>query len=295
MPYGSVKVDSIVTSTKTVTVDNLLDNSAGSITSTMIADGTIVNADINASAAIADTKLSTISTAGKVANSATTATNANTAGAIVARDASGNFSAGTITAALTGTASTATALATARNIQGVAFNGTANITVVTAGTGITVSGTQVAVDLSDSTSSTSTTTAATPNAVKSAYDLANSALPKSGGTMTGAITFNATQTYPKIPANTQTTAYTLVASDAGKHINITTGGVTIPSGIFSIGDALSIYNNSGSDQTISQGSSITLRKAGSGDTGNRTIKQYGIATILCVASNEFVIAGAGLS
>jgi hypothetical protein len=58
----------------------------------------IVNADIDASAAIADTKLATIATAGKVSNSATTATNANTASAIVARDASGNFSAGTITA-----------------------------------------------------------------------------------------------------------------------------------------------------------------------------------------------------
>jgi hypothetical protein len=77
----------------------------GTVTSTMIADATIVNADINASAAIADTKLATISTAGKVSNSATTATNANTASAIVARDASGNFTAGTITAALTGAAS----------------------------------------------------------------------------------------------------------------------------------------------------------------------------------------------
>jgi hypothetical protein len=57
----------------------------------------IVNAEIDASAAIADTKLATIATAGKVANSATTATNANTASAIVARDASGNFSAGTVT------------------------------------------------------------------------------------------------------------------------------------------------------------------------------------------------------
>ena len=80
----------------------------GTVTSAMILDGTIVNGDINASAAIADTKLATIATAGKVSNSATTATNANTASAIVARDASGNFSAGTITAALTGNASTVT-------------------------------------------------------------------------------------------------------------------------------------------------------------------------------------------
>ena len=77
------------------------------------AAGLIVNADINASAAIVDTKLATIATAGKVSNSATTATNANTASAIVARDASGNFTAGTITAALTGNASTATSATSA--------------------------------------------------------------------------------------------------------------------------------------------------------------------------------------
>jgi hypothetical protein len=53
-----------------------------------------------------------------------------------------------------------------------------------------------AVQLEDSTSSTSTTKAATPNSVKSAYDLANAALPKSGGTMTGDITFAGTQTFP---------------------------------------------------------------------------------------------------
>jgi hypothetical protein len=72
------------------------------VASANLVDGTIVNADINASASIADTKLATISTAGKVSNSATTATNANTANAIVARDSSGNFSAGTITASLSG-------------------------------------------------------------------------------------------------------------------------------------------------------------------------------------------------
>ncbi len=60
---------------------------------------TIVNADVNAAAGIVDTKLATISTAGKVANSATTATDANTVSTIVARDASGNFIAGTVTVA----------------------------------------------------------------------------------------------------------------------------------------------------------------------------------------------------
>ena len=58
------------------------------------------------------------------------ATNANTASTIVKRDGSGNFTAGTITAALTGNASTATSaatLTTARNIGGVSFNGSADI------------------------------------------------------------------------------------------------------------------------------------------------------------------------
>jgi hypothetical protein len=58
--------------------------------------GTVTNSMLAGS--IADTKLSTISTASKVSNSATTATSANTANAIVARDSSGNFSAGTIDA-----------------------------------------------------------------------------------------------------------------------------------------------------------------------------------------------------
>jgi len=152
-----------------------------------------------------------------------------------------------------------------------------------------------AVQLEDSTSSTSTTTAATPNSVKSAYDLANAALPKSGGTMTGAITFNSGQAYPQIPANSQTSAYVLVAGDAGKHINITTGGVTVNASVFATGDAVSIYNNSGSDQTITQGTSVTLRQAGTANTGNRTLAQYGVATLLCVGSDTFVISGAGLS
>jgi hypothetical protein len=55
------------------------------------------------------------------------ATSANTNSTIVARDASGNFSAGTITAALSGNAATATALQNARTIGGVSFDGTANI------------------------------------------------------------------------------------------------------------------------------------------------------------------------
>ena len=98
-----------------------------------------------------------------------------------------------------------------------------------------------------------------------------------------------------VPVNNQTGAYVLVATDDGKTISITTGGVTVPASIFSAGSTITIYNNSGSSQTVTQGSSVTLRLAGSASTGNRTVAQYGVVTVLCVASNTFVITGSGLT
>ena len=97
---------------------------------------------------IADTKLNTISTAGKVANTATTATASNTNSTIVARDGSGNFAAnlitsnltGNVTGNLTGNASgSAATLATARDFQilgdveasAVSFNGSGNVNLTT--------------------------------------------------------------------------------------------------------------------------------------------------------------------
>jgi hypothetical protein len=99
----------------------------------------------------------------------------------------------------------------------------------------------------------------------------------------------------QLSINNQTSAYVLIASDAGKTISITTGGVTLNSGIFSAGDNITIYNNSGSNQTITQGTSVTIRQAGTANTGSRTLAQYGVCTLLCVASNTFTISGAGLS
>jgi len=107
-----------------------------------IADGAVTNAKIAANAAIADSKLATISSAGKVANSATTATSANTNNAIVARDASGNFNAGNITAS-----SFVRSGGTAAQI--LAANGT----VITAGTGISISGGTISANLSNTTDS----------------------------------------------------------------------------------------------------------------------------------------------
>jgi hypothetical protein len=69
------------------------------------------------------------------------ATPTNTASKVVARDASGNFSAGTITGALSGNATTASSLATARNIAvtgavtgNANFDGSGNISIATTAT-----------------------------------------------------------------------------------------------------------------------------------------------------------------
>jgi len=115
-------------------------------------------------------------------------------------------------------------------------------------------------------------------------------------TATGTIAAN-TIGYRGLPQNSQTASYTLALADAGKHISITTGGVVIPANssiAFPVGTAIVVFNNSGSNQTISI-TTDTLRQAGTANTGSRTLAQYGLATCVKVASTTWVISGAGLS
>lgn len=99
-----------------------------------------------------------------------------------------------------------------------------------------------------------------------------------------------------LPQNSQTSSYVLVANDAGKHISITTGGVTIPpnsgagSVAFPVGTAIVVFNNSGSNQTISI-TTDTLRLAGTSSTGPRTLAGYGMVTLVKVASNVWLATG----
>jgi hypothetical protein len=97
-----------------------------------------------------------------------------------------------------------------------------------------------------------------------------------------------------LPQNAQSTSYVATAADVGRFIN-TTAGVTINTGVFAVGDNVTIYNNSGSTITITQGTSVTLRQAGTSNTGNRSLALRGVCTVLCVAAGEFVINGGGLT
>lgn len=144
----------------------------------------------------------------------------------------------------------------------------------------------------DATSTASTYTITLPAATGT---MALTASPTFTGTVTGGSFTDSKGDVRQLPVNSQTSAYVLVIGDAGKTISITTGGVTVNSGIFSAGDNITIFNNSGSNQTVTQGGSVTMYLAGTSTTGNRTLAGYGVCTLLCVASNTFVISGAGLT
>jgi Chaperone of endosialidase len=145
------------TVSKVVARDGSGNFAAGTITATLSGNATTATTATTANATAAALTAGTFLTSGGTFNGSTArtfavdATNANTASKVVARDASGNFSAGTITAALTGNvtgnvtgssgsctgnAATATTLQTARTINGTSFNGSANITITAAATNV---------------------------------------------------------------------------------------------------------------------------------------------------------------
>jgi len=192
-------------------------------------NASIVNADINASAAIAFSKLASLTSANiLVGNGSNVATS-------------------------------------------VAMSG--DVTISSSGATTVVSGTtSVAgkLQLTDSTSSTSTTTAATPNAVKTAYDLANAALPKSGGTMTGAITFAAGQTISGYGAID--TAQTWTKGQRGE-ITALTDGATITA---DFADSNNFSVTLGGNRTLANPSNLTAGQSGciwitQDGTGSRTL------------------------
>ena len=115
-----------------------------------------------------------------------------------------------------------------------------------------------------------------------------------GVTVTGTVT-DSKGNVRSIPLNSQSGAYTLVAADAGKVVYISTGGVTIPSSVMSAGDAVTIINDSGSNQTLTQGSGLSLYNTADATTGNRTLAGRGMATIYFPATATAYISGAGLS
>ena len=186
-------------------------------------------------------------------------------------------------------------------ISGATITGDiADFTTITALTGIfttTLSGQTVTGNTAQFTNLTGTSAGFTTVTGATVTGTTANFVTVSGTTVTGSAVNDSKGDVRDIPQNSQTVSYVLVAGDAGKHI-FTTTGVTVPSGVFSVGEAVSIYNNTTGTITITQGTNVTLRQAGASGTGNRTLAQRGLATVLCVSGasgTEFVIGGAGIS
>lgn len=97
-----------------------------------------------------------------------------------------------------------------------------------------------------------------------------------------------------VPLNSKTTDYTLIASDHGKIISISSGDITVPPSVFSAGQTVSIYAD-GATIDINRGTGVTMYWSATGENANRDLASRGIATIVCVASDTFVITGGTLS
>lgn len=173
----------------------------GTVTSTMLADDTIVNADINSSAAIAYSKLAALTSAHILV---------------------GNGSNVATVTAVTGDISITNAGVTSIT-AGSIVNADISATAAISGSKIVSGSTSVAgvLQLIDSTASTSTSLAATANSVRTAFNLANAALPATGGTISGELIVGNTATFKFEGATADAFETTLAVVDATADRTIT--------------------------------------------------------------------------
>jgi hypothetical protein len=109
--------------------------------------------------------------------------------------------------------------------------------------------------------------------------------------------------FRNIPQNSQSAAYTAVLADSGKHIfhpsaDTTARTFTIPANgsvAYPIGTALTFVNQNGAGTVTIAITSDTMRLAGAGTTGSRTLAANGVATAIKITSTEWIISGTGLT
>ena len=179
-------------------------------------------------------------------------------------------------------------------------NGTGfTLSTLTAGSNITITNTAGGISIASATTGGTVTSVGGTGTVNG-LTLTGTVTSSGNLTLGGDITsVNASATvngftigYRQIPRST--TSGTATTGDVGKVIAVT-AGITIPNSTFAAGDAISIYNNSASSITITQGSGLTMYQVGTATTGNRTLAQRGMATIWFNSATDCVISGGGLA
>jgi hypothetical protein len=123
-------------------------------------------------------------------------------------------------------------------------------------------------------------------------------------TTTGNITGNTagyTIGYRDIPQVSFSGNATIAATDAGKHYYSTLSTANVltiannTSVSWAVGTAISLVNRGTGNITVAQGSGVSLYLAGNATAGNRTVATYGMATLLNVAANVWMINGTGVT
>jgi len=95
------------------------------------------------------------------------------------------------------------------------------------------------------------------------------------------------------PVGTKTTSYTLAVGDVGKYVQLTSSGaIVIPASVFSEGDLVVIYNNTGSTKGITCSAVTAYLAGGTGSAvTSATIAIQGVVTVLFSSASACVLTG----
>lgn len=94
------------------------------------------------------------------------------------------------------------------------------------------------------------------------------------------------------PVGTKTSSYTLATGDVGKYVQVGSGGsVTIPDATFAEGDAISIFNNTTGDITITCSITTAYIAGTDADKATMTLATRGVANILFISGTVCVVTG----
>ena len=104
---------------------------------------------------------------------------------------------------------------------------------------------------------------------------------------------NYTVGYRNLPAvGTKTGSYTLAVGDIGEYVQVGSGGsITIPDATFAEGDAISIFNNTSGNITITCSITTAYIAGTDSDKASVTLATRGVCTVLFISSTVCVITG----